>query len=124
MKNQAIQTVVGFLVGRDAIYLNDIQHDYTKRMVSFVGEINAGLATKYEGSAKWLGYQITFKGVGAVSMTELDCYEQERDLVSSFDLVIQPRRKGFSESSKQFVFATYDHVFELIAIDYAFEIAK
>lgn len=124
MKNQAIQTSVGFLEGRDAIYFDGLHHDYEKRTVSFFGEINASLASKYEGSAKWLRYQITFKGVDAISMTELDCYEHELELASSFDRVTEPRLKSRIESCEQFVLATYDHVFELMATGYEFEITN
>ncbi|MCB1099433.1 MAG: hypothetical protein KDN22_27935 [Verrucomicrobiae bacterium] len=55
-------------------------------------------------------------------MTELDCYEHELDLVSSFDRVTEPRLKSRNESCEQFVFATYDHVFELMATGYEFAI--
>lgn len=124
MENQAIQTPVGFLEGRDAIYLDGIHHDYEKRTVVFIGEINASLATQYQGFAKWLGYQITFRGVDAISMTELDCYDHELDLASSFDRVTEPRLKSRIESCEQFVLATYDHIFELMATDYEFEITN
>lgn len=124
MKNQPIQTSVGILEGRDAIYLERIDHDYARRRVAFVGEINANLASMYQGAAKWLRYQITFKGVDAMCMTELDCYEHELDLASSFDRVLVPRLKSRVKPCEQFVFATYDHVFELMASGYEIEISN
>ena len=124
MKNHAISTPVGLLEGRDAIFLDGIQHDYKGRTVAYTGEINACLASKYEGAAEWLRYLIKFTGVDVISMTELDCYEYELNLASSFDRVAEPRLKSRIASCEQFVVATYDHVFELMATGYEFEITN
>lgn len=124
MENHAIKTSVGILAGRDAIYLDRFENDYSARKMTFVGEINATLASEYEGSSKWLGYRITFDGVDVIRMTELDCYEHELDLVSSFDRMPKARLKSRIEACEQFVFSTYDHIFEMMATGYQFEITS
>jgi len=120
MENEPIKTSIGLLVGRDAIYLDGIEHNYGDRTVVFSGEINATLASDYHGIAKWLGYRIAFAGVDALRMTELDCYDNEVHLASSFDRVPVPTMGSRIESCQQYVLATYDHVFELMAIGHEF----
>jgi hypothetical protein len=122
MSNQPIKTSIGILSGRDAIYLDEIDSVYDKRTIVFVGEINASLASEYRGNAKWLKYKINFFGVDALRMTELDCYESEINLASSFDRVMVPTMKSRTMECKQFILATYDHIFEIMATDYEFEI--
>lgn len=122
MENEPIKTAVGFLVGRDAIYLDGIEQNYADRTLIFSGEVNATLASEYDGSAKWLAYRIKFNGVDAIHMTELDCYQNELNLTSSFDRVPVPRMRSRIESCQQYTLATYDHVFDVMATGHEFEI--
>ena len=40
MEHYLIETKIGCIYGRDAIYLDEINHNYAKRKLKFVGEIN------------------------------------------------------------------------------------
>jgi len=118
MSHQSVNTEIGVISGRDAIYLDDVVQDYKHRTIVFSGEINSALASGYSGKEKWLKYSIKFTGVDCLSMTELDCYEYELEMLSSFDVLSKPRLKSRDRACKQFVFATYDHVFEVMAQDF------
>ena len=41
-----IETELGVITGRDAIYLDKINHDYTNRKLQFIGEINGALCSE------------------------------------------------------------------------------
>ena len=55
-----IETEVGIISGKDAIYLDEIKYDYSKQSVNFIGELNSGLCSKTNDKDEFLKYSLTF----------------------------------------------------------------
>ena len=83
-----LETPIGFLRGRDAIYLDALQYDGNALILE--GECNGHLASNM--SEQWIGYTLKFTGVLAFQVVELDSWEhscyQPVPIASSFWEVI------------------------------------
>ena len=117
-KRLSIETSLGILYGRDAIYLDLLLQEFSK--IEFEGNFTTALCSKYNGSNNRIKYNIKFYGVIFFSGCELDNYQDELKMVSSFDIILNSKiiEKFNSKNKKHFIFATYDYVYEIIAEDY------
>jgi len=119
----AVVTPVGVVRGRDAVYLDAVDLDYTARRVGFRGTLNPALCSEAPRGDDWPGYEIVFRDVLALRMTELDLDGGEGG--SSFDEVVgsrwlkalkaRDRAAKVSAGHRHFVPETYDDVFELVS---------
>ena len=125
---QPVETQIGFLWGRDAIYLTEVHYDGHDLLLE--GSINGHLATKT--TEKWLRYAIVFSGVLAFRSVELDSwhhlYSPAKIEKTSFAEVINSRWKTdlggkVTPSDKHFYFSTYDDVFDIICRDFVLNVA-
>lgn len=123
-----IVTAYGTLSGRDAIYLDKYSSDGWNLRLK--GEINAALASSPPPAMEYLGYEIRFIGVLAVTIMELDTYEAAHARTgwpqTSFDEVEHSSwraslRGKVKPESRHFVFQTYDLVFDVICERYELE---
>ena len=130
---EPIETVAGVILGRDAIFLDDVHFDYQKNIVELRGELNSHLCSKYrDDEDSFIGYSLTFSGVLAFAMTELDFKDHLG--VSSFDRVVnakwldEMRRKDHSAKVKlnleHFLVFTYDDVFDIACESYELKILE
>lgn len=142
-KATAIETEVGFISGRDAIYLHKI-NSITDSEVTFSGELNGYNCSKIDRDID-VPFSLTFKGILMWQAVELDFAERifniETD--SCFDLIEYSEKiakitaldieasvgkinRGYDKNEKfsneiwhqHFVLSTYDTVFEIIAQSY------
>ncbi|NMM52927.1 hypothetical protein [Paenibacillus aquistagni] len=125
----ALQTKVGVISGRDAIYMDEYVYNCQSRELTVRGEFNYNQFSQLEEEGEaFIPFVWTFHNVLYVESTELDFYSQERLIEASFGL-IQPsarleamREEGntkLTEEHRHFVIATYDEVIEVIAsMDY------
>ncbi len=131
-KRISVQTSVGYIKGRDAIYLDKVIF-INERTIQVEGEINMNLCLDALESEKGTSkkYKIVFNDVLSLKMVELDFYDSE-DGKSSFDLIessnqIDEMMKKDSagkidKTFKHLVFATYDSVFEIICSGFDLDI--
>jgi hypothetical protein len=136
-ERKAIETVVGIISGRDAIFLDKVEILSGKYGMTFTGELNGVLCSENKASDKWIPYKISFDDCIYHSCHELDLYSNERDLISSFDLVLKSDllnsifdkqdigkfSNGSKENYNHYVLATYDYIYEIVARDFKIEIS-
>ncbi|RRJ90617.1 hypothetical protein EG240_07930 [Paenimyroides tangerinum] len=130
MENKAIKTKeVGFINGRDAIYLDEFKQTFNKTQnCVFKGVLNPKLVEKTCNKSH-ISYVCQFEQVIYYEVHNLDLYN-ENILCSSFDIVensnLLVRLKKYSskvtKEHKHYVFATYDYVYDIIATNYKLEI--
>lgn len=118
-----VVTLLGELHGRDAIFLDDI--GVGRNALTLRGELNGRLLSPPRED--YIGYTLSFNGLIAFSMTELDaCLELG---VSSFDEILDSkwlreiRRKVepdmlSHDGLRHFFVLTYDYVFSVICRGY------
>ncbi len=115
---QPIETVIGIIKGRDAIFLDTFNYDGNTLFLR--GTINGNLASNT--SEQDVFYSITFRGVLALQVIELDswfnmAWSDNRD--SSFDEVINSRWQAdlggkVNPEHKHYSFVTYDDVIDVV----------
>lgn len=126
---EPIETIAGIIYGRDAIFLDDVHFDHEKKTIELRGELNSHLCSKYKDDKdSFIGYSLTFSGVLAFMMTELDFKDYGS---SSFDRVVnskwldEMRRKDHSAKVKpnleHYLVFTYDDVFDVACETYELE---
>ena len=118
-----VKTDLGILAGRDCIYLDRIAfRDRTGTLV-LEGEINGSLCSKPQ-KRKWVSYTVTFHGILALKMIELDSWNGR--IRSSFDEVkdskwVRSLGGKVGRRHKHFVVQTYDYVLEVVCSGYETE---
>jgi hypothetical protein len=132
IKFKPVKTKIGTLFGRDAIYLDEYSSRNGGYELFLKGEINGALASE-SPSKGMCSYEILFTGVIALKITELDTYEAYQAKLgwpeTSFDEVLESDwitslDGKVNSKCKEFVFQTYDYVFEVICSEYHLEIIK
>ena len=129
---EPIETVAGIIYGRDAIFLDEVHFDYEKKTVELRGELNSHLCSKYKDDTdSFIGYSLSFSGVLAFAMTELDFKDYGN---SSFDSVLnskwldEMRQKDHSAEVKpnlvHYLVFTYDDVFDVACESYELKILE
>lgn len=124
-KYTPIKTELGFLYGRDCIYLNKTEYGFS---LVLYGNINGNLCSN-EKKNRFISYKLTFKAALAVTIIELDSmYDSDSWRAEScFDEVINSTwvkdLKGkVTSKHRHFSLQTYDAVFEVVCESYKFEI--
>lgn len=123
---QAIETEIGIIRGRDAIFLDSIDLNYSSKRISFRGAFNPHLCSKTVGSDEFIGFDLSFSGLLALRMIELDFDvtngKSSFDEITNSDWLKQIKCRDhsakLSAAHRHFVLATYDDVFEIIADHY------
>lgn len=119
MKTQAIETVVGILYGRNAIYLDEVHQRFDPPTpLFFKGALSTSCCQEYKGTSKFIDYSLLFENTKFFSCCELDYYKHEKSLSSSFDTVQDSnllQMFSFGSEYKHYVLATYDLVYEIVA---------
>ena len=122
--NAPIKTSLGFLSGRDCIYLDSVSFNDMTTLV-LAGSINGNLCSIRKPGG-FIPFTLHFKGVLALTMTELDssnwleagesCFEEIRnsEWVCSLGGKVTP-------AHRHFYVQTYDHVFEIVCEKYEFQ---
>lgn len=115
---------LGFLNGRDCIFLNTVTQDQNDCLV-FRGEINGNLAERI-GKDIRIPYTLSFRGIIAYCSCELDTYLNLNHYEDFTDLnVIEnskwlaefPVREDLDKSAYQhYLLFTYDYVYNIIAV--------
>lgn len=123
---KSVETGIGVISGRDAIYLDEIKFDYSKNSVQLIGEINGRLCSRNSLNLEWIKYSIIFSNILMFQMIELDFADFKGS--SSFDEVVNSTwfedvRKydsasKINDSHKYYFFKTYDDIFEIVCKNY------
>ena len=116
---EPINTVLGIIKGRDAIFLDDALYDGYR--IELRGEFSSNLCSKSNEPDSYIGYSLTFVGVMGITVIELDLNNDFG--VSSFDRVInsawisEMRSRDLTAKVKpnleHYFVATYDDVFNI-----------
>ena len=61
-KVTAVSTCLGFLKGRDCIYLDQVKRDSLNNL-TFTGDINGNLVSLHRNEKDWFSYTLTFRQV-------------------------------------------------------------
>ena len=126
MKKVAVETPIGILNGRDAIYLDEVNLREGKNTLCLQGEFNGKLASKVN-SAGFIKYRMIFKRMVAMKMVELDSWDWRKEKSeSSFDedtesYWIKELGGKISSGHRHFCIQTYDQVFDVVCEDYEIE---
>ena len=130
-KVTAVSTCLGFLKGRDCIYLDQVKRDSLNNL-TFTGDINGNLVSLHRNEKDWFSYTLTFRQVLAYFACELGTYEKLTETGclnrSSFDLIEDstwlkslPVREDFDKGIyRHYRLFTYDDVYNIIAATYEF----
>ncbi|KAF6566910.1 hypothetical protein G9G63_05835 [Paenibacillus sp. EKM202P] len=122
---KAIQTPLGELHGRDAVYLDQVHMNYAKKELVLKGEINGGVAS--EAVDDFVPYELIFTGIYYFNTIELDVAldmpEQKYTQGSSFDELtdtplLATIASARGKNLKHFLLKTYDDVLEIACRDY------
>ena len=120
-----IETEVGIMQGRDCIFLDKVSLPNTSTL-KLKGGINGNLCSKGIDDKEY-SYTLTFKGIIALKITELE--SSNTSGTSSFDECIKSKWLGeisegdkFTNKHKHYFLQTYDDVFEVICDNFLFEI--
>lgn len=122
---KAVQTSIGELYGRDAVYLDHVHMNYPKKELVLKGEINGSLAL--EAVDDFVPYELIFTEVYYFNMIELDVAlhmsEREYTQGSSFDELIDTPLLATIASArgknlKHYMLKTYDDILEIACRDY------
>jgi hypothetical protein len=110
-----IETSIGILKGRDAIYLDTFDFEL-HGVLKLGGEINGNLASS--SIDRFIRYSIIFSDVIVFKVIELDSWDYQFD--SSFDEVIDSewcKTLGgkITPDHKHYQVQTYDYVIEIVA---------
>lgn len=110
-----IETPIGTLFGRDAVYLDKFEYDLHS-VLRLSGEFNGKLGSKPVDG--FIDYLLIFSGVLAFKVIELDSWDF--DSASSFDEVVDSgwcKALGgkITSAHKHYLFQTYDDVIEVVA---------
>jgi hypothetical protein len=126
---EPVQTPLGILSGRDAIYLDHVQCSVNPLKLVLIGSFNGMLASELPQRG-FYDYSLTFVNVQAFQTIELDLMEY--DSQSSFDQVLHSQwlsrlqQRDAAHSVPQTIIATckhyrlwtYDYVFNVICSEY------
>ncbi|MFD1888561.1 hypothetical protein [Paenibacillus wenxiniae] len=131
---EAVNTPLGHLYGRDAIYVDKLDYELNHRQVTLTGEFNGGLASESE-SDDFVKYTLCFEGVYYFKATELDLHGDhlptgKTDIKSDWleyrqsPLLERAKQKGKRELKelRHFILFTYDDVFEIACQSYQLEL--
>ena len=125
IKANPIETEVGVIRGRDAVYLDRLEGDGTDLTVT--GELNGALVSKNPENLEWIPYQLVFHSVLSYFTCELDTYEAMTEYRTgrpeSFLLVEEspylrdlPVRSDYKrEEYHHYLLYTYDVVINVLA---------
>lgn len=110
-----IETPIGMLRGRDAIFLDTFDFEL-HGVLRLAGEINGNLASR--PTNRFLRYSLTFSEVLAFKVVELDSWDYQCQ--SSFDEIVDSewcRTLGgkITPDHKHYQIQTYDDVIEVVA---------
>ncbi|MCE5170832.1 hypothetical protein LQV63_16130 [Paenibacillus profundus] len=114
-----VETELGFISGRDAIYVYDIHYDYNRRTVTLQGEFN-GLLCSDISSEEFIAYEMIFEDVYVFKSIELDvCLElMDTEEVTYCSIgeytesdLLETIKKARNVHLKHYVIQTYDDVF-------------
>ena len=129
---EPIETEVGIIFGRDAIFLDEVDFDYSNNKVVFYGELNSGLCSKITGKDEWIKYSLTFFSILGFQMIELDFSDFRGK--SSFDLVqnsnwINEFKKHDSANKvktehNHYFLQTYDDIFEIVSVGFELKLLE
>ncbi|WPP40011.1 hypothetical protein SK066_15475 [Paenibacillus hunanensis] len=131
---EAVSTPLGYVYGRDAVYVDRLDYELERRHVTLVGEFNGTLASKSE-SDDFVKYTLCFEGVYYFNAMELDLHGDylpigKTDIKSDW---LEYRQSPLLERAKQkakrelkelrhFILFTYDNVFEIACQNYTLEL--
>ena len=128
---RAIETDVGLIRYRDAIFLDALEIDLSRAWLLLRGEINGHNATRAEDDS-WIGYELQFSGVLALYVVELESstiYDLEPvgssehasfgEVIGSRWLQALARGDKFTPKHRHFLVQTYDDVVEVAATTFA-----
>ncbi|WNG31289.1 hypothetical protein F0U62_01205 [Cystobacter fuscus] len=116
-----VETNIGTLHGRDAIYLDRCTQ--TAQQLEFEGEINGALCSDPSRKNSWLAYRIRFLSVQAFEARELEICRWPT--TSSFDEVRDSewlRSLDLSARHKHYIISTYDFAYQIAATGFELEI--
>lgn len=126
-KAVAINTHIGYLEGRDCIYLKKVIQDEFDDLI-FECKLNGHLVSSLKND-EWLNCVLTFKSVIYYQSCEIDTYFNQMDFLntkSSFDeikdsqlLKDTPIRQDVNKDRHHhYVVHTYDFIFDILAKEY------
>lgn len=127
MKTQAIETVVGILQGRNALYLDEAKQTFSPPLIAFKGVLSAPRCSNYQGAERFPIYEASFADCRYFTCVEIDRYKNEKYLTSSFDLVLNSdllESLKLSGSHQHYIFATYDFIYEIVATNFTLTVAQ
>ena len=108
-KYRPVETSLGVISGRDAIYLDEITLVIAERKLVLRGEFNGHLCSKRTHG--FIPYELIFHRVSDHKLTDLNQFGFERG-VSSFDEIVG------TGAPKEFLVRTYDDVLEVVCDGY------
>ncbi len=120
---QPIQTELGTLFGRDAVYLDEVDYNFERNILTLIGSINGRLSSSK--TDKWFDYKLIFKGIVAFMNYSIDSWDYSSK--SSFDEVVKSDwikllNQKVTPTHKHYLLQTYDDVLEIVGGTFTLEI--
>ena len=125
-RREPIETPVGVVRGRDAIFLDALLHEGDLSALECAGELSATLCDSYTGSANWIGFKLKFLHVPFFRGWEIEAYPFKLEKQSSFDLVKDSTllRELDTQKHKHYVLSTYDYIYEIVAKNFELTLGR
>lgn len=123
-KHVPVETKVGYLSGRDCIFLDKVLISEGQNTLTLKGDLNGNLCSKPQAGIE-IPYKLVFSGVLALKMIELDSWDGRSE--SSFDEIknsawIKELGGKVDRSHIHFLVQTYDEVFEVVCSRFKFHV--
>ncbi|MBX2808953.1 MAG: hypothetical protein KTR20_10020 [Cellvibrionaceae bacterium] len=127
MSIKNIETPVGVLMGRDAIFFDKLLQHYSPSAVTFLGDFNGSLCSQNDRQLDWIPCKVSFIHVIAYECQSIDSCSWEKLTQSSFDEAPENffvNGATYGDDYRYFYFSTYDYVFKIVAKQYKVEILE
>lgn len=125
MEMKAIETELGIISGRNAIYLDHLNTGLYPLTLELSGAISRNLCSIQNRPERFIKYTLTFHTVVIYICCELDNFLQSRYLKSSLNEVQDSElvnQRNLAATHRHYIVATYDHVLEVVAKSYDLKI--
>lgn len=125
MEIKAIETELGIIAGRNAIYLDHLNTGLYPLTLELSGAISRNLCSIQSRPERFIKYRLRFHNVVSYTCCELDNFLQSRYLKSSLNEVQDSElvnQRNLVATHRHYIVATYDHVLEVVASSYEFKI--
>lgn len=125
-KTHPIALQVGFVNGRDAIFVDEKIEQFSPHTLIFKGQFNGDLCTNNFLNKKTIPFVLKFFNVKNFECQHIDYNNFELELLSSFDLVENSEwlERFKLKNMNHYRLATYDYLYQIAACKFDLSLSQ